>query len=136
MNIDETIAYINGKHATFTISSLDKRKHFTYKRWDKNGRRYISYLTRASRKKRRRKYTYLGILTQDMDLYPTHKSPDIDEPVFKVLNRALTWLRVGKMPPDGHIEHSDVCCMCGRELTDPESLDTGIGPVCGGRRNH
>ena len=23
-----------------------------------------------------------------------------------------------------------VCCMCGRELTDPESVALGIGPVC------
>lgn len=25
------------------------------------------------------------------------------------------------------------CCMCGRELTNPESIKTGIGPVCARR---
>lgn len=25
------------------------------------------------------------------------------------------------------------CCVCGRKLTTPESLDAGIGPVCAGR---
>lgn len=25
------------------------------------------------------------------------------------------------------------CCICGRELTDPESVALGIGPICGGR---
>jgi hypothetical protein len=25
------------------------------------------------------------------------------------------------------------CCICGRTLTNPESVEAGIGPVCGGR---
>lgn len=25
------------------------------------------------------------------------------------------------------------CCSCGRELTDPESIDAGIGPICAGK---
>jgi hypothetical protein len=33
--------------------------------------------------------------------------------------------RFGKM--SGH------CCVCGRRLDDPESVDAGIGPVCSGR---
>jgi hypothetical protein len=28
---------------------------------------------------------------------------------------------------------SGQCCLCGRMLTDPESVRRGIGPVCGGR---
>jgi hypothetical protein len=26
-----------------------------------------------------------------------------------------------------------VCCMCARTLTNPESIDKGIGPICEGR---
>lgn len=28
---------------------------------------------------------------------------------------------------------SGVCCVCGRRLTNPESIRDGIGPVCGGK---
>ena len=31
------------------------------------------------------------------------------------------------------IAESTRCFICGRELTTPESIDTGIGPVCSGR---
>jgi tRNA A37 methylthiotransferase MiaB len=30
--------------------------------------------------------------------------------------------------------HEGVCGRCGRKLTVPESIDTGLGPVCGERR--
>lgn len=30
---------------------------------------------------------------------------------------------------------SGTCCSCGRDLTDPESIELGIGPVCRGRFN-
>ena len=30
--------------------------------------------------------------------------------------------------------HEGRCCACGRLLTDPESIESGIGPVCGGRQ--
>ena len=26
-----------------------------------------------------------------------------------------------------------VCCVCGAVLTNPESIERGIGPICGGR---
>jgi hypothetical protein len=26
--------------------------------------------------------------------------------------------------------HSGICCRCGRELTTPESITKGIGPIC------
>lgn len=29
--------------------------------------------------------------------------------------------------------HYGVCVVCGRTLTNPESVDAGIGPVCGGK---
>lgn len=30
-------------------------------------------------------------------------------------------------------EHMGICSMCGRTLTNPESIERGIGPVCAGR---
>jgi len=40
--------------------------------------------------------------------------------------------------PDGtkfavRVLHEGRCAMCGRKLTVPESIDTGIGPVCAGK---
>ena len=33
------------------------------------------------------------------------------------------------------LNHSGSCTCCGRTLTNPESLETGIGPICAGRLN-
>jgi len=30
-------------------------------------------------------------------------------------------------------QQTGVCCMCGRDLTDPESVAAGIGPICSGK---
>lgn len=30
-------------------------------------------------------------------------------------------------------QKTGVCQLCGRELTDPESVKRGIGPICGGK---
>ena len=36
--------------------------------------------------------------------------------------------------PDGYtIRHNGRCFVCGRELTDPNSIATGIGPICATR---
>jgi hypothetical protein len=29
--------------------------------------------------------------------------------------------------------HCGFCCRCGRTLTDPASIESGIGPICAGR---
>jgi hypothetical protein len=29
-----------------------------------------------------------------------------------------------------HLLHEGICCRCGRPLTNPESIELGIGPVC------
>lgn len=30
-------------------------------------------------------------------------------------------------------QRTNVCCICGKELTNPESVRDGIGPICGGK---
>jgi hypothetical protein len=46
-----------------------------------------------------------------------------DEFTRMTLDEAIEF---GKTPIDGHF----YCCQCGTELTDPNSQDAGIGPVC------
>ena len=44
---------------------------------------------------------------------------------------ALQTVIGGKLIPDGYdIEHAGRCGKCGKMLTDPESLERGIGPEC------
>jgi hypothetical protein len=51
------------------------------------------------------------------------------------LGRAITWLTAAIQNPEqlrGRVGlfHEGRCCECGLPLTHPESINTGLGPVC------
>lgn len=48
--------------------------------------------------------------------------------VMKILNHKNLTLIAAQMGGE-----TGVCALCGRELTDPESVERGIGPVCYGK---
>jgi len=64
---------------------------------------------------------YLGKVTrQQID---SRLSDDVKEVILSASKDPLTAaIRYGKV--------SGECSCCGRELTDPQSIDQGIGPVC------
>lgn len=64
---------------------------------------------------------YLGKVTRiGMD---SRLSDDVKEVILQASNDPLTAaIRYGKV--------SGECSCCGRELTDPESINRGIGPIC------
>ena len=82
-------------------------------------------------------YTYLGMLTEDLRLIRTAKSRvGADALSWKVLLWALdvvsgrVRLAATGLPEGYSIRHDDTCGRCGRTLTEPLSLTTGIGPEC------
>jgi hypothetical protein len=50
--------------------------------------------------------------------------------------KAFAWLwkhlSAGQMPPKCEVWHEGRCSRCGRRLTDPESIATGLGSKCRG----
>lgn len=51
--------------------------------------------------------------------------------------RAFAWLwrqvRAGELPSTVEVWHEGRCGRCNRKLTVPESIATGLGPICAGR---
>lgn len=78
-------------------------------------------------------YTYMGIYqpdTQTVKLTAKSRYTPDTQPV-RVVNWALKQVAAGKELPAGYsIKHEGKCCRCGRALTDPESIELGIGPIC------
>jgi hypothetical protein len=124
--------------AIFTLTSKRTGKRFTYRVSTKKARRegeeparFASVLTGSDNEN---DYSYAGMVfptrgaargllafrtTRGSVLKPT--SPSVS---------ALIWF--AKHPGSEAVEfrHEGRCCRCARLLTDPESIDSGIGPVC------
>lgn len=49
---------------------------------------------------------------------------------------AFMWKRIRELnvPEQVHILHLGKCGVCGRPLTDPVSIEVGIGPICRGEK--
>ena len=95
--------------------------------------RFVSVLTGTDNTS---DYSYLGTVFADGTYRRTAKSkigPDATSAV------AAQWffdrIKAGKpMPSALEVWHEGACCRCGRTLTVPESIESGIGPECAKKR--
>ncbi len=81
-------------------------------------------------------YTYLGLLLADKsEVILTAKSKFTPESLpYQVIKWAIKIIWKGKEVPEGYkILHCGRCGHCGRLLTVPESIESGLGPICGKR---
>ena len=79
-------------------------------------------------------YEYLGCIYRGR-AYAHGRKSRIGDDAPSAVAFAWAWSRLvaGKMPPKLAIYHEGRCGACGRRLTTPESISTGLGPVCAGR---
>jgi len=81
-------------------------------------------------------FTYLGLLdpaTGAVRLTAKSRLTDDSKPV-KAVRWALRHVWDGRpFPAPATCHHEGRCGRCGRKLTVPESIETGLGPECAGR---
>lgn len=124
--------FVLGGNATFPLRSKKTGVRFTYRvRSNPTGDvHFVSVLTSPD------SYSYAGIIrratlstyTTTAKSFATREAPS---------QRAITWflnlLHENVVSNEIEFFHCGRCCVCGRELTDPESIARGIGPVCVGK---
>lgn len=114
--------------AIFTVSN-DKGEHFTYK-ITKNptvDMYFANVLSGADGM-----YTYMGIFDRSRGVVvkgskgisPTCKSVKVLEWAIRVING------ISAIPVGYDIQHCGRCSKCGRILTSPDSIRTGMGTIC------
>lgn len=113
-----TVANPSGVHYTYQVSKIKEKDSF-----------FVGLLTGPDNQSN---YTYMGVLDENNQLRFTKKSGfSPDETPAKVFNWTLKVVNGRAKVPDGYsIQHSNACGRCGRELTHPESIRTGLGPEC------
>jgi Family of unknown function (DUF6011) len=131
--------YILGGNATFTLVSSKTGQRFTYKLKqiiDKDGNKvqswFVSVLIGPDNWTN---YKYAGLLSRfdensKLAFKSTKKSLiSFDAPsIF-----AFRWLIDNLESPLLELWHEGSCGICGRKLTVPESIASGIGPICASR---
>jgi hypothetical protein len=139
-------AYVLGGNSTFTLRSKKSGERLTFKvksaklnrdaNWSTGNQDkstfFVSVLTGPDNDN---DFRYLGLLSQQRDghyrMVHTPKSPDENSKSFKTFAWFWNLLEQGCHVSKGvEFWHEGSCCMCGRKLTVPESVERGIGPEC------
>jgi hypothetical protein len=141
--------FVTAGNATFTLSLPEQygveqglRGHYTFKCRFKEGQNgfkdtyFVSLLTGPDNYSN---YTYLGMLDPVTGVVrTTAKSCMNGESLpVRLLNRALQLVWENNPEPlvnaGFNLLHEGKCGRCGRKLTVPESIESGIGPECASR---
>lgn len=131
-----TVAFMLAGNAHVTFQSRRTGTRFTYK-VTAAGRRegptggpshFVAVLTGPD------DYSYLGCI-YGRKAYAHGRKSRISRDATSAV--AFTWvwskLTAGEMHPELAVYHEGRCGKCGRRLTTPESIATGLGPVCAAR---
>ena len=125
--------FVTAGHAVFTVAN-PTGQHFTYRvtTSDDPSRPawFVGVLTGPSNET---DYSYHGLFDPATGAVRTTAKSKVSADALsaKVLRWALDVVYGRRSLPAGYaIEHSGSCGRCGRTLTEPESLESGIGPTC------
>jgi hypothetical protein len=109
-----------GEHRTFQIRTQPKDSSFA------PGKRVVALLSGPDNTS---DYTGFGFVESDTIYVWRSKRNGLYERYARMLLRLAEYIRDG----DVEVYAATRCRVCNRQLTTPESVESGIGPVCEGR---
>lgn len=130
--------FILGGNATFTLKSKATGARFTFRvRKPKDvdpGRDPVFFVSLMNGPDNESQYAYFGFLRRGVYFHGGRKARVAeDAPSAKAFAWAYRALMRGEIPAQLEVWHEGRCCRCGRKLTVPESIKSGIGPECASR---
>lgn len=135
-NLTDIKHFMFAGHAVFTLKSKSTGAHYTFRVMAPDEKqstmRFVSLRTGADDAH----WSYFGNIRLDGEsarYWHGHKAKmSKDAPGAVAFNWFLLHLLAGHEVTLSQMEfwHEGRCCRCGRELTNPESIARGIGPVC------
>ena len=122
--------FILGGHAKFTVLNTDSGKRFTYK---VNGlpdepQKDIRLVKVLNGPDNYENYLYIGAIIGGV--FRLTKGSKCSDNALSSKAFDWTWRNLETLPEKVEIWHEGRCGMCGRTLTVPESIASGIGPIC------
>lgn len=125
LNNSEALNFILAGNSTSTFLNPETGNRFTYKvkKAKDSDLYFVSVLTSSD------VYSYIGYILKDFKHGKKSKIKNSAQSV-KVFNYIFRKLKSGNLSDSIEIWHNGKCGKCGRKLTVPSSIDTGIGPEC------
>lgn len=134
-------AFVTGGRSVFTVVSKRTETRYTYKvskAKDNDSMFFVSTLTGPDNGA---DYTYIGFFKADGEgkMRGANYGPGIliagrkgnsDDVRFRGLDYILSKVVNGIAPDDAEFWHEGRCARCARPLTDPVSIERGLGPEC------
>ena len=137
-NVEDIKKFIVGGKAIMTLESKRSSRWFTYKikrakKDDLTSPFFVSVLTGMDNESA---YTYMGTIFDNAGklTFTLTKNSKIGEDAlsYKAFSFFFKLLLENKLHDEIAIYHRGICGRCGRTLTVPSSLITGLGPECAG----
>jgi hypothetical protein len=128
----EISRFITAGKATFTIVSKVTGNRFTYqvKQSDNPTLYFVALLNGPDNTSN---FAYLGTLGNGYWKHGAKSKISEDAPSAKGFKWFWANLKQGQLPATVEFWHEGRCCKCGRKLTVPSSIESGIGPECASR---
>lgn len=130
---EKVLEFALAGNATFTLKSKISGLHMTY-RIRKPGDESPHFVALMSGPDNEGSYQYLGtIFSGKVYKHGAKSRISLEAPSEKVFNQFWAAISQNRIPAYLEVWHEGKCGRCGRKLTVPESIATGIGPICDGR---
>ena len=145
----QALEYLTAGNATVTLVSRKSGSRFTYKVRAPEAGSDIRFVGLLSGPDNDASYTYMGILkdAEGTLVDADHPAPrarwsfrstaksriNVAAPSWRAFAWVLHQLQKNQLPDSVEFWHEGRCGRCGRTLTVPESIASGLGPVCAGR---
>ena len=126
--------FLLGGRAVLTLVSRRTGVRFTFRvvaAKEGDARHFVSVLTGPENT---RDYSFLGTIFEGRRYAHGRKSEiGQDAPSAKAFAWFAERVLAGRSVDGAEVWHEGRCGRCARPLTDPESIASGLGPICGGR---
>jgi hypothetical protein len=126
--------YVMAGRAIFTLRSVETQKRYTFKvsRWKKNPA--VSFVNLLTGTDNTNDYRPLGILQNNLFRGDRRSVYNKTSECYRAFDFFYRWLQAKpEMTEKIEFWHSGRCGHCGKQLTVPESIALGIGPICAGK---
>lgn len=123
---ENAINFILGGNSLFTIRNPKTQNRFTFKvnRHNEDDIFFVKILTNPDI------YEFIGTIRNNKFKHSKKSRISDEAQSVKVFDFIVKSLFSNRLPEFIEIWHEGRCCVCGKTLTDPESIELGMGPYC------